>query len=93
MVKKTGDAGPPLLVKIAPDLDPGQLDPAFDEVGVEEMLAAGLSKEEAAATSPLHGAGCSACSDTGFKGRIAVYEVMVMTEELKEFVLNGASVR
>jgi type IV pilus assembly protein PilB len=39
----------------------------------------------------VKGAGCSLCAETGFKGRIAVYEVMVMTEELKEFVLNGAS--
>ena len=49
------------------------------------------SEEEAASTTALHGAGCSACSDTGFKGRIAVYEVMPLTEEIKDFVLNGAS--
>ena len=35
--------------------------------------------------------GCRNCSETGFKGRIAVYEVMELREELKEFVLNGAS--
>ena len=29
--------------------------------------------------------------DLGFKGRVAVYEVMVLSETLKEFVLNGAS--
>ena len=39
----------------------------------------------------MKGAGCGNCSETGFKGRIAVYEVMVATETLKEFVLNGAS--
>jgi len=32
-----------------------------------------------------------ACLGTGYKGRIAVYEVMVLTDELKEFVLSGAS--
>jgi type IV pilus assembly protein PilB len=37
------------------------------------------------------GKGCSRCSDTGFKGRVALYEVMELTEELKDFVLNGAS--
>ena len=36
-------------------------------------------------------AGCRNCSDTGFKGRVAIYEVMELREELKEFVLNGAS--
>ena len=40
---------------------------------------------------PMRGVGCRNCSDTGYKGRIAVYEVMELTEELKEFVLNGAS--
>ena len=37
------------------------------------------------------GVGCKACLGTGYKGRIAVYEVMVLTDELKEFVLSGAS--
>ncbi|MDP8254582.1 MAG: type IV-A pilus assembly ATPase PilB [Candidatus Alcyoniella australis] len=38
-----------------------------------------------------HGAGCMKCSKTGYKGRIALYEVMPLQEELREFVLNGAS--
>lgn len=37
------------------------------------------------------GEGCRTCSGTGYKGRIAVYEVMTITEELKEFILSGAS--
>ena len=41
--------------------------------------------------APIRGAGCGNCSETGFKGRVAIYEVMELTEELKEFVLNGAS--
>ena len=61
------------------------------EVAVEELVDAGMSEDEAKGIAPARGAGCSNCSDTGFKGRIACYEVMVMTEELKEYVLNGAS--
>ena len=37
------------------------------------------------------GTGCKTCNDTGYKGRIAFYEVMPMTEALKEMVLQGAS--
>jgi len=37
------------------------------------------------------GKGCTNCNGTGFKGRIALYEVMPFTETLKELVLNGAS--
>ncbi len=51
----------------------------------------GLSEEEARTFKPRKGRGCGNCSDTGFKGRVAIYEVMVMTDQLKEFVLNGAS--
>ena len=37
------------------------------------------------------GDGCATCSNTGYKGRVAVYEVMAMEESVKEMVLNGAS--
>ncbi len=60
-------------------------------ITVEELVAAGMSEEEAKAVKPVKGAGCSVCSDTGFKGRVAIYEVMELTEEIKDFVLNGAS--
>jgi type IV pilus assembly protein PilB len=39
----------------------------------------------------MKGKGCFNCNETGYKGRRAVYEVMTMFEELKEFVINGAS--
>ena len=38
-----------------------------------------------------HGVGCRTCNSTGHKGRVAVYEIMTMTDDLGEFVLNGAS--
>lgn len=37
------------------------------------------------------GKGCATCSNTGYKGRIAIYEVMTFGEQLKEVVLNGGS--
>ena len=61
------------------------------DVTKEALLEAGLAEGEAGAVVPLKGRGCRACSETGYKGRIAIYEVMEMAEELKEFVLNGAS--
>jgi len=61
------------------------------DVTIEGLQEAGLSEQDARSFTPMHGRGCRNCSETGFKGRIAVYEVMVMGEELKEFVLNGAS--
>jgi type IV pilus assembly protein PilB len=57
----------------------------------EAMVSAGLSEEEAKATKPMKGRGCNNCSNTGYRGRVALYEVMRVGEELKEFILNGAS--
>jgi len=57
----------------------------------EMMLSAGLSKDLVEEVTPYKGEGCSNCSETGFKGRVALYEVMALTDELREFVLNGAS--
>ncbi len=49
--------------------------------------------EEYAAGKPriFKGRGCDACSGSGYKGRIAFYEVMPMTDAVREAVLNGAS--
>ena len=38
------------------------------------------------------GVGCNVCNGTGYKGRIAVYEVMMFVDALKELVLQGGSV-
>lgn len=40
---------------------------------------------------PMKGKGCATCSNTGYKGRIAVYEVLIANDGVKEMVLNGAS--
>ena len=61
------------------------------ETTAEELVQAGMDEAEAKDITPVRGAGCGNCSETGFKGRVAIYEVMELTEELKEFVLNGAS--
>ena len=57
----------------------------------EQLIDAGLTKEEASACTPMRGVGCGNCAETGFKGRIAVYEVMPISDEIREYVLNGAS--
>lgn len=61
------------------------------DVTAEALVKAGMAEDRAKNVASLHGNGCRSCSDTGFKGRVALYEVMPLKEELKEFVLNGAS--
>ena len=36
-------------------------------------------------------AGCKTCASTGYRGRVALYEVMVLTDPIKDLVLQGAS--
>ncbi len=64
-----------------------------EEVSVspEVLVDIGIPAAEARGIKVKQGKGCDKCSGTGYKGRIAFYEVMSMKEELKEFVLNGAS--
>ncbi|MBN2803248.1 MAG: type IV-A pilus assembly ATPase PilB, partial [Deltaproteobacteria bacterium] len=58
----------------------------------EAMLDAGVKPEDIAnGYQPMIGKGCPRCNDTGYKGRVALYEIMVFSEELKELVLQGSS--
>ncbi len=61
------------------------------EVTTEALVEAGMTEEDARKVTAYKGRGCRNCSETGFKGRLAIYEVMELREELKDFVLNGAS--
>ena len=58
----------------------------------QALLDIGIKKDDLDKYQHLyHGKGCSTCSDTGYKGRVALYEVMPVEDELKELILNGAS--
>ena len=61
------------------------------EIPKETLLDLGVPEEEVGSFQCHHGTGCPTCSQTGYKGRIALYEVMPLYEELKELVLVGAS--
>jgi general secretion pathway protein E len=37
------------------------------------------------------GCGCTACRETGFRGRLGLFELLVMTDELRHALLNRAS--
>jgi type IV pilus assembly protein PilB len=61
------------------------------ELNPQALVEMGMSLEEAESTEGYHGSGCERCSDTGYKGRIALYEVLPLREELKELILEGGS--
>ena len=57
--------------------------PALEQIG--------FSPEDANAVKPFRGKGCDKCNGTGYKGRVGLYEVMEISDELRELVLVGAS--
>ena len=49
----------------------------------------GFSADEAETVTPCKGTGCDTCNNTGYKGRVGLYEVMEVTDELRELMLVG----
>lgn len=60
-------------------------------VPIEGLVEIGFSAEEAPSIEIFKGTGCKICNGTGYKGRIGLYEVMEITEELRELIIIGAS--
>lgn len=61
------------------------------QVNPEILVNIGIPAAEARHIKVKQGKGCDRCANTGYKGRIALYEVMPLADELREMVLNGAS--
>jgi type IV pilus assembly protein PilB len=61
------------------------------ELPQQTLLDAGFAPEEAGTTTIYHGKGCATCNKSGYKGRVGLYEVMEVTDELRELILVGAS--
>lgn len=57
----------------------------------EALLKAGYPKEMVGQLKMYKGKGCPSCNNTGYKGRVAIYEVLDFSPALKELVLAGAS--
>lgn len=62
-----------------------------ENVPLPALIQLGFSEEEAPSIKAYKGKGCSVCNGSGYKGRVALYEVMPLKEELKEMILEGAS--
>jgi type IV pilus assembly protein PilB len=57
----------------------------------QALLDAGYAPEEVKTVQIFHGRGCGTCNNTGYKGRVGLYEVMDINDELRELILVGAS--
>jgi type IV pilus assembly protein PilB len=61
------------------------------KVEKDVLVDLGFTPEQIAKAKLMKGTGCRTCNNSGYKGRVALYEVMRFTEGLKELVLQGAS--
>lgn len=57
----------------------------------EELIAVGFAPASAEKIKVYHGKGCDMCNGTGYKGRVAIYEVLAMTPKVRELILRNAS--
>jgi type IV pilus assembly protein PilB len=58
---------------------------------LQALLDAGYTPEEAKEVKVMKGKGCERCNNSGYKGRVGLYEVLEVNDELRELILVGAS--
>jgi type IV pilus assembly protein PilB len=82
-----------VIVIIAQRLCRRICDQCKEELDVPEsaLINMGFQQDEVSTFKCYKGKGCPACSETGYKGRMALYEVMPVKEEIKDMILKGAS--
>ncbi len=61
------------------------------EIPAQALIDAGYTPEEAKGVQPQKGRGCGTCNNTGYKGRVGLYEVFELSDEIRQLVLEGAS--
>ncbi len=61
------------------------------QISPQMLLNLGVPDDEVPSLVCYKGTGCGRCSNTGYKGRIALYEVMPIRDEIRELILQGAS--
>ncbi|MBN2198587.1 MAG: type IV-A pilus assembly ATPase PilB [Candidatus Aminicenantes bacterium] len=61
-----------------------------DKVPPAALIEAGFSPEEAETVQVFRGKGCGQCNNTGYRGRIGLYEIMAITPDIRQLILGKA---
>jgi type IV pilus assembly protein PilB len=61
------------------------------ETPFEMLEELGVNKDDATKYKFFHGRGCDACNNTGYKGRIGLFELMIMNDELRDMIMENAT--
>ncbi|HDR46083.1 MAG TPA: type IV-A pilus assembly ATPase PilB [Geoalkalibacter subterraneus] len=62
-----------------------------EDIPKQALIEAGVPGDEVDGIVCYRGLGCSHCNKTGYRGRVGLYQVMPMFEEIREMVLAGAN--
>jgi type IV pilus assembly protein PilB len=62
------------------------------EVSPTQLIEAGVDAKEAETFRPSRGKGCERCAGSGYKGRLGLFEVMEVSEKLRELIVTNAPV-
>ncbi len=58
----------------------------------ELLLELGMPTEEMRSKKFFRGAGCDACNNTGYKGRLGLFELMILNDDMRDMILKNAPV-
>jgi type IV pilus assembly protein PilB len=57
----------------------------------ETLLELKLTREEIAGRKFYRGAGCNSCNNTGYKGRVGLFELMIIDDELRDLIMDNST--
>jgi type IV pilus assembly protein PilB len=61
------------------------------EIPAQRLIDAGLPEAELAGVKTMKGRGCDRCVGTGYKGRVGLFEIMEITDSIRELILRNAT--
>ena len=61
------------------------------QMPTQALVDIGIAVEDAPGVQLYKGRGCGNCNNTGYRGRVGLYEVMEISEDIRELILSGAS--
>ena len=61
------------------------------KLSAEVIKKLGVSEKDSASATVYMGRGCEACKYTGYKGRTAIYEILLVTEPIRQLILKRVS--
>jgi type IV pilus assembly protein PilB len=61
------------------------------QVSPDYLLRVGINPDDFKDVTLYKGAGCSVCNNTGYKGRLGIFEAMTLTPQIRELILDRAS--